>query len=126
MAQFDCTTKEQSKRLLELGLPADSADMYYQNGLETPHVIPVDRQYSEYTNDIKQDWFWVFVPCWSVGRLLKLLLDYSTAGYCEITLVKGKYSTEYVLKILESMLKYHFNFKDLTNDLKLCYESKNQ
>ena len=43
--QINVTTQEQSKRLLELGVPADSADCYYHNG------------------DV----------CWSVGRLIQII-----------------------------------------------------
>ena len=122
MRKIAYTTREQSKILLDLGLPANSADMFYQNGLSTPKVIPEDRQYSEYTDEIKQDWYWVFVPCWSIGHLLVLLLKYCVVG-CEINLRRGIYSADYVLRISENILKYHFHFSKLTYDLHQEYES---
>ena len=65
------TTPEQSKRLLELGLPADSADLYYHklgqldeyslNILDAPYS---DIEVKEYKN--------MYIPCWSVGRLIEI------------------------------------------------------
>lgn len=72
--QSDFTTPEQSKRLLELGLPADSADCYYQNALPEPKIIPCDRKYQEYINSLTgmNREIWYFNPCWSVGRLVEI------------------------------------------------------
>jgi hypothetical protein len=73
--QNNYTTPEQSKRLLELGVPADSADMYYQNALPEPKVIPVGRMYQEYTDSIEgvMRHIWFYTPCWSVGRLIEIM-----------------------------------------------------
>ncbi len=117
MRKIAYTTREQSKQLIKLGLPADSADMYYQNGLPEPRVIPEDRQYNEFTKGLKKDWCWVFVPCWSIWHLLTLLLEYCTIRPCEINITSGNYSPLYVLRISESILKYHFNFSRLTYEL---------
>ena len=83
--QNDFTTPEQSKRLLELGVPADSADCYYSYYIKT-------YAHSEYTeilwfrprfitDDNKPDWNAIlmggrktYLPCWSVGRLMKIML----------------------------------------------------
>lgn len=69
--QNNFTTPEQSKRLLELGLPADSADCYYckfekdtQWGI--PNVLGIE--YSKHSRNIGADYF----PCWSVGRLIEI------------------------------------------------------
>lgn len=71
--QNNYTTPEQSKRLLELGVPADSADMYYHKEIgftsfySEPEVIPSCELFSTgnpvYIHDI---------PCWSVGRLIEI------------------------------------------------------
>ena len=70
--QSHFTTVEQSKRLLELGVPADSADCRYENNwhhveLHTPsYTIPVfGHPRKEYNDDI---------PCWSVGRLIEIFI----------------------------------------------------
>ncbi len=69
--QNNFTTPEQSRRLLDLGLPADSADCYYdRDELEidkktTPYVIPRTSTIGHY--GIK-----FYIPCWSVGRLIEI------------------------------------------------------
>lgn len=63
--QNNFTTPEQSKRLLELGLPADSADLVY---LRTP-----DTDYDPFVvTDKKPSAYREALPCWSVGRLIDI------------------------------------------------------
>jgi hypothetical protein len=61
--QNNFTTPEQSKRLLELGVPADSADMYYTR------TNPIPKVYIEGTTRHAYH-----TPCWSVGRLIEIYL----------------------------------------------------
>ena len=86
------TTQEQSKRLLELGVPADSADCCYYvkdkcapieiippGNRDTPHTFST---YAKGYNDVFYPenpslfaWDTVDVlPCWSVGRLIEISL----------------------------------------------------
>jgi hypothetical protein len=73
--QSNFTTTEQSKRLLELGLPADSADCFYQlNPLgnllgDTPIIISFNLD----VNEIVWDEVYA-IPCWSGGRLIELYM----------------------------------------------------
>ena len=74
--QNNFTTPEQSKRLLELGVPAWSADCYYfeEGGISkdcTPDVVPFGEVW---TDESKETMFssYVDVPCWSVGRLIEI------------------------------------------------------
>lgn len=58
------TTPEQSKRLLELGVPADSADCYFEKCTGDICII-------------KKGTFSTFcdkneIPCWSVGELMRI------------------------------------------------------
>lgn len=56
--QNNFTTPEQSKRLLELGVPADSADCFFtDSGKREIKNTPFDILYT---------------PCWSVGRLIEI------------------------------------------------------
>lgn len=70
--QNNFTTTEQSKRLLELGVPADSADCYINLRNNYPYgILSEDESYSDYKlagymNDSK------VIPCWSVGRLIEI------------------------------------------------------
>lgn len=75
--QNNFTTPEQSKRLLELGVPADSADCFYEalrgkNYDESGSWAgwksrPVVITYSIPDWSKHSDW-----PCWSVGRMIEL------------------------------------------------------
>ncbi len=69
--QNNFTTPEQSKRLLELGVPADSADGYYTNFDDGTHA--------KYPNYIcYRDITWWndgdSTPSWSVGRLNEIFV----------------------------------------------------
>ena len=63
------TTLEQSKRLLELGVPASSADCYYV-GLRSGsgyfyEILPKVCAARRFTSLLNY-------PCWSVGRLIEI------------------------------------------------------
>lgn len=71
--QNNFTTPEQSKRLLELGVPADSADMHYHQECvrmrygkeEFDYFIRYGRPDThKYSTDI---------PCWTSGRLMEII-----------------------------------------------------
>lgn len=83
--QNNFTTPEQSKRLLELGVPADSADCYYvtkNNYTAILHdelftkcrdnLIKVSK--TAYRVKMQND---DVLPCWSVGRLIEIVNIYS-------------------------------------------------
>lgn len=65
--QNNFTTPEQSKRLIELGVPADSADCYYDL---------IDGEYTPLWRDDRANIFsFSFIkPCWSVGRLIEIAI----------------------------------------------------
>lgn len=90
--QNNFTTPEQSKRLLELGVPADSADCYFfidgnkYNGVPRPFFL-FPRTY-EYIQDFNSAYGDKIFPCWSVGRLLEIYLrcaDRECFSHNEIT-----------------------------------------
>ena len=66
-----CTTVEQSKRLLELGLKKETADMMYQ----TFELIPEENRYY----DLKPEYYkpalegLVHIPAWSLHRLVEMV-----------------------------------------------------
>ena len=59
-----CTTREQSERLLSLGLKKETADMWYPHFASTCPIPLVDETLA--SDDI---------PAWSLHRLLSMLLD---------------------------------------------------
>ena len=74
--QNNFTTPEQSKRLLELGVPADSADLYTSLGFENLIWIRNTK------NELREDFFddlingkSANIPIWSVGRLMEIIAE---------------------------------------------------
>ena len=62
--QNNFTTPEQSKILLELGVPADSADCYYKMNL---YSFKTEMCFTKEDNILYH-----YTPCWSVGRLVEI------------------------------------------------------
>ena len=70
-----CTSIEQSKKLLSLGIDPNTADMwysYYGNSKYNPTVAYKGQQWflCQIRNSLHDD-----IPCWSLTALLKLLPD---------------------------------------------------
>lgn len=73
-----CTTREQSKQLLALGLKAETADMMYQN--YRGHCIGYGYdKYPKCITDLNtlRD---VDIPAWSLARLLEMLPSFIDIG----------------------------------------------
>lgn len=64
--QSNFTTPEQSKRLLKLGVPVDSADCYYDSWGQIQW-----RQLKDLDHDFFQKYNY-YTTCWSVGRLMEI------------------------------------------------------
>lgn len=62
-----CTSVEQSKRLLELGLKKETADIYYD--LST-HITEVPYTKDELQRILERN---DVIPAWSLGRLLEVM-----------------------------------------------------
>ena len=77
------TTFEQSKRLLELGVPTNSADCYYDQYQILNFRTELDYGYDFFELNFR------FIPCWSVGRLIEI--------YC--LCVDERYSIEFIGQI---------------------------
>ena len=105
--QSNFTTPEQSKRLLELGVPADSADCFYRKnppfkGKESryeqkPTILFYDEVYSEWSKCCKLG----SLPCWSVGRLIEIYkIVGEEAGQC-ISCSKNQTQVESLVQLYE-------------------------
>ena len=93
-----CTTKEQSERLLALGLNKETADMFYAAIHIGPEIVgyQVSPIYNKYNFEIFPD----DIPAWSLGRLIEMMpLDVVPEGGFDniFTLTKdsSRYSVEY-------------------------------
>lgn len=65
----DYTTPEQSKRLLELGIPIESANIIYYHTPDSwhdPYLITEKKQIENLKSGKG-------LPCWSVGRLMEII-----------------------------------------------------
>ena len=63
-----CTNLEQSKKLIELGLDVNTADMFWDMAEPEERRTPTVGPISDY--DDMEDWA---VPSWSLGALLEIL-----------------------------------------------------
>ena len=77
--QINFTTPEQSKQLLELGLPAESADCYYYDWATNPDdeaygacIQWIDTTIGDNYQKFR-DLEFAALPCWSVGRLMEII-----------------------------------------------------
>lgn len=95
--QNNFTTPEQSKRLLELGVPSDSADCVLEN-LNTEENNFQSEYYTRWIIEkrhVKEDIFCernegIFLPCWSVGRLMEILSHcYNWDEYLDVKFIGG-------------------------------------
>lgn len=102
--QHNFTTVEQSKRLLELGVPAWTADGYYvgyglEQGYSTCFHIHPNQEFLS-TIDTIDD-----LPCWSVGRLIEIMKicnhpDDVDEVFCELAYSK-KNLVELIVRLME-------------------------
>lgn len=106
--QNNFTTLEQSKRLLELGVPADSADCWFmgygfgKGYSKLPHVHPDRKFFST-----------IDYPCWSVGRLIEICKNcyYNrfTPNFYDASFIHYMFD----LNKLIDEIKMHIEFEDL-------------
>lgn len=103
--QNDFTTPEQSKRLLELGVPADSADCYLTRfGIDEDWEIKVlnnNVKYSELAIS-NQDYC---LPCWSVGRLIEIYVIARGIDTSFLLIERGEDMVQYLIRLYEDRVK---------------------
>lgn len=101
--QNDFTTKQQSEKLLALGMPRLSANFYYDD--ENEVQIVKDPEFELQSKG--------YFPCWSVGRLIEILEIILGSPWSDKELL-GKQGTllERVVSDFEDVIKYKEIFKD--------------
>ena len=113
--QNNFTTIEQGKRLLGLGLPADSADCYISN--EKIFVLH-NRTYQEnFYEDLDLARTHLidmphYTPSWSVGRLIEILEITLGTPWSDNEGLGESTLRERVVRDLEYVVKYKEIFKD--------------
>lgn len=104
--QNNFTTPEQSKRLLELGVPADSADCYYNTDGENIGVLPDNTTFGEFNKSIKRVLDKELSLCWSVGRLMEIIMRCHKQGILFFSSIRI-YKTDILNNsIIDYLIKY--------------------
>lgn len=111
-----CTTKEQSERLLALGLKKETADMvyipYYKNltlhSYFKPKVLDDDIRHYMVTDTL----FYDYIPAWSLHRLM-LIANANDTAFLNI---ENMYET--LIKMIASNIKFGFINKDYLEEKK--------
>ena len=105
--QNNFTTPEQSKRLLEVGVPADSADCCLRRIITDGGYCETWRvDVFDFIGQIHDD----YLPCWSVGRLIEIMLI-CHIGEAHIDFDKSLYeiscisNIDWAIRVLESSIK---------------------
>lgn len=107
--QKDHTTPEQSKRLLDLGVPADSANYARFQDDFYPEVL--HSKYSEYMENLIFTEPEEYTPCWSALRLMEIIdicalgenSDPNIAEYPSTIKVMNKLHIPYVEYLVKSI-----------------------
>ena len=97
--QNNFTTPEQSKTLLGLGVPADSADCYFlsTDGITT-WVRGVADKHMNWMGSIDK----TPIPCWSVGRLIEISeLCYTSLSEHDYFIRQKDCNTDFLIKMFE-------------------------
>lgn len=87
-----CTTKEQSERLLALGLKKETADMMYSKTSYGEFIFVKDDEYLEHLD----------FPAWSLNRLIEMM----PCGF------QDEHYRNFVLKIDSQDVSYVYNYVD--------------
>lgn len=105
--QNNFTDVGQSKRLLELGVPEDSADCCFildgRDEIIERLCVEFRLQELEKENYIFEDFY--NLPCWSVGRLIEIWEICGNGGRC-VTVKKGQSRIESLVKLYEENALY--------------------
>ena len=116
------TTFEQSKKLIELGVPVDSADCvgyivdksidicseYFQKGETRITAINPRHTYTQVTTlKCGEVWLDEPFPCWSVGRLIDIINNSTKLGYLVL------YSSDILIERLIKVIENHSKFNEI-------------
>lgn len=116
-----CTTKEQSERLLALGLKKKTADMHYYHTVDFegnevwyPSTIPYENVVvaSEFVGETEICLENYTIPAWSLDRLIDMLEDY------KVDLYTGLNRYDEIIALIQSLIHIGGFNKEYLNDKK--------
>lgn len=112
--QSNFTTPEQSKRLLELGVQADSADCCLRRILTDGGYCETWRvDVFDFTGQVHDD----YLPCWSVGRLIEIALICATTiekPYINFSTSRGWSVTNNIDYMMSIFVNYSSTYMDFS------------
>lgn len=109
--QNDFTTPEQSKRLLELGVPADSADCMNFGNADI-FQIPFQRPFSEHLElHVQEGLRKMYTPCWSVGRLIEII-SICIGGHGFFEYFSNENMIEHIIELMNNLKLDFSKFED--------------
>ena len=112
-----CTTREQSERLLELGLKKETADMHYS----TDHRGNVRQLWLLAYGDLHEDVQVHSLPAWSLHRLLSLLPQSVKIGknYYALAIIQNEF-----VRLIDDIgdIYIYFDRDGIYESLLLCIE----
>ena len=105
--QSNFTTQEQSKLLLELGVPEWTADCFYKLDL---YSFKTKMCFTKEDSLLHH-----YTPCWSVGRLIEVYLICTGAVSTWCSFLNGSSTIEHILeyRILPALKDGHMDFSKL-------------
>lgn len=131
--QNNFTTPEQSKKLLELGVPADSADMYYKQYSDAVVYVgevgdvPQGKTFYIHEPSLRHinpegTWTWedeervdlsgkvdelrkTDIPCWSFGRLVEIYIIARGLDTAYLPIESGEDMVKYIIQLYEEKMK---------------------
>ena len=109
-----CTSVEQSKRLLELGLKKETADMYYQKlNDKWTAIIGQPLSYGSLQGIY-------LIPAWSLHRLMEIMYKGDIHGFVGLSVHHRNIDTIYELVIahIEGLIKINHFSKDYLEEKK--------
>lgn len=124
-----CTTKEQSERLLKLGLKPETADFMYFAMSKSYHgtdILTIDRRYnlmlfSQDKIPIMSQEEYEYIPAWSLHRLIEIRFTGDDIGFGVYNIHNRNFGScyEILISVIEYLIKIgEFNKEYLNNESK--------
>lgn len=101
-----CTTKEQSERLLALGLKVETADMMYCKTTSGELITAKDDDYLEHLD----------IPAWSLHRLLCLLPSFQIVMQDNEFIFRLEEVYDKVINCIETLIKEGYIYEEYLED----------